>query len=122
MAGGAVAVFFVWINLAIADYFGVARTLSLQFERLPSRDLATSVSWALYAVLLLAIGMARSIRALRWVSLAFLILTIGNVFLYDLAELQDLYRVLSLLGLAISLIGVSLAYQRFVFSADKDPR
>ena len=122
MAGGAVAVFFVWINLGIADYFGVTRTLSLQFERLPARDLATSISWALYAVLLLAIGMARSIRALRWVSLAFLLLTIGKVFLYDLAELKDLYRVLSLVGLAVSLIGVSLAYQRFVFSADKERR
>jgi len=44
-----------------------------------------------------------------------LILTIGKVFLYDLGELEDLYRVASLVGLAISLLLVSLAYQRFVF-------
>ena len=42
-------------------------------------------------------------------------LTIGKVFLYDLGELKDLYRVASLVGLAFSLILVSLAYQRFVF-------
>jgi hypothetical protein len=33
-----------------------------------------------------------------------------------------LYRVLSLLGLAFSLIGVSLAYQRFVFGQKSSPR
>jgi uncharacterized membrane protein len=35
--------------------------------------------------------------------------------LHDLGELEDLYRVASLVGLALSLILVSLAYQRFVF-------
>ena len=44
-----------------------------------------------------------------------LLVTIGKVFLYDLGALQDLYRVGSLVGLAVSLILVSLLYQRFVF-------
>ncbi len=47
----------------------------------------------------------------RWL----LSLTLVKVFLYDLGELRDLYRVASLLGLALSLIAVSLVYQRFVF-------
>jgi uncharacterized membrane protein len=59
--------------------------------------------------------MARDSSALRWLSLGFLVLSIGKVFLHDLGELHDLYRVASLVGLAISLILVSLAYQRFVF-------
>ena len=41
--------------------------------------------------------------------------TIGKIFLYDVGELSDLYRVGALLGLALSLIVVSLVYQRFVF-------
>lgn len=49
-------------------------------------------------------------------SLAIWLLTVGKVFLYDLGQLRDLYRVLSLLGLAMSLIAISLAYQRYVFS------
>jgi len=48
-------------------------------------------------------------------------LTIAKVFLYDLGELQDLYRVASLLGLAVSLILVSLAYQRFVLRREPAP-
>ena len=43
------------------------------------------------------------------------ILAIGKVFLRDLGHLEGLYRVGSLTGLAVSLLVVSLFYQRFVF-------
>ena len=112
---GAIAVGFVWINLAIADLFGEGPALTLRFGRTPARDLTVSIAWALYALGLLILGMLRDLTALRWVSLATLLLTIGKVFLYDLGELRDLYRVASLVGLAVSLILVSLLYQRFVF-------
>jgi len=36
--------------------------------------------------------------------------------LYDLGQLRELYRELSLLGLAVSLLAISLAYQRYVFN------
>jgi Predicted membrane protein (DUF2339) len=108
-------VIFVWINVAIADWFATGPVIRFAFERLPARDLTTSIAWALYALLLLGIGMARKNGALRWVSLALVVVTIFKVFLYDLGELRDLYRVASLLGLAVSLILISLAYQRFVF-------
>ncbi|MDH3524904.1 MAG: DUF2339 domain-containing protein, partial [Acidobacteriota bacterium] len=111
----AILVVFVWLNLTIVDAFAGGSALSLSLERLPARDLTLSLAWILYAVLLLALGMARRSVALRWISLAFLVLAIGKVFLYDLGELRELYRVGSLVGLALSLLLVSLAYQRFVF-------
>jgi uncharacterized membrane protein len=55
-------------------------------------------------------------------SLGLLILTIAKVFLHDLGELRDLYRVASLVGLALSLLAVSLAYQRFVFRDTAEER
>ncbi len=112
---GAITVVFAWINLTIFDFFSTGRELTFTFERAAARDLTLSLGWALYALLLLGIGFRRDSEALRWVSLAFLVLTIGKVFLYDLGELEDLYRVASLVGLALSLMLVSLAYQRFVF-------
>jgi Predicted membrane protein (DUF2339) len=124
MAAGlaGLAVVFVWLNLAIADWFGGDAVLRLDFERLPARDLVTSIAWALYALVLLALGVRRRSGALRWGSLGLMMVTIAKVFLYDLGELQDLYRVASLLGLAVSLIVVSLAYQRFVLRRDDDAR
>ncbi len=116
-----IALLFAWINLAIADWFGTGDSLTLDYARRPARDLTTSIAWALYAVVLLSLGVWRKSSGLRWVSLAVMLVTIGKVFLYDLGELKDLYRVVSLLGLAISLIGVSLAYQHFVFRKSDAP-
>jgi uncharacterized membrane protein len=112
----AVMVVFVWLNLAIADWFSTGQNLTLSFGATPAQRLTVSLAWAAYGLLLLGIGMARGSQGLRWVSLAFLMCTIGKVFLYDLGHLRDLYRVFSLVGLASSLLLVSFLYQRFVFS------
>jgi len=113
-----VAVVFVWINLAIADFFATGPNLELDFQRLPARDMTTSVAWAVYALVLLAIGVRSRSSSMRWLSLGLLVFTLGKVFLHDLGELEDLYRVASLVGLALSLIIVSLIYQRFVFRSE----
>ncbi|MFA6560458.1 MAG: DUF2339 domain-containing protein [Verrucomicrobiia bacterium] len=106
---------FALINLEIADYYSAGRYLELQWERRYDRDLTTSVAWGLYALALLIIGMWRKVKPLRFISLGFMLLTIGKVFLYDLSSLTGLHRILSFLGLAVALIAVSLLYQRFVF-------
>src|SRR5262249_21934254 len=111
----AIAVVFVWINLAIANWFATGPVLTLSFGDRPAQRLTVSIAWGIYALVLLGIGVARDSGGLRWISLLFLLFTIGKVFLYDLGALTDLYRVASLVGLAASLILVSLLYQRFVF-------
>lgn len=114
-AAAAILVLFAWVNLTIVDWFATGPELTIPRERLPARDLSISMAWALFALGLLALGVLRTSMALRITSLALVVVTIGKVFLYDLAHLQDLYRVGALVGLALSLIGISLAYQRFVF-------
>jgi uncharacterized membrane protein len=106
---------FALINLEIADYFSPGRYIVLGGERSYARDLTTSLAWGIYAMGLLVVGVWRGVRELRYLSLAFLLLTVGKVFLYDLANVGGLYRILSFLGLGVSLILVSLFYQRFVF-------
>ncbi len=49
-----------------------------------------------------------------------MVLTVGKVFLYDLAKVGGIYRALSFLGLAVSLFAVSLLYQRLAFRTAKD--
>ena len=111
----AIVVIFVWINLTIADWFASGTTLSLRFGESPAQRLTVSIAWGVYGLILLGWGMGRDSVGLRWLSLCFLLVTIGKVFLFDLGDLRDLYRVASLVGLAVSLILVSLLYQRFVF-------
>jgi len=114
LGAAAIVVNFVWLNLAVFDAFSVDRTLRIQFERAPARDLSLSIAWALYALALLAVGIRRGWLALRWTSLVLVLATVLKVFLYDLGELRDLWRVASLVGLGLSLIVVSLAYQRLL--------
>jgi len=116
LGGAAILVIFAWINLAVLDAFAESDRMTFDFQHRPARDLTLSISWAVYALALLGLGLLRRVAALRWVSLVFLVLTIIKVFLHDLGELTDLFRVASLVGLAVSLIVVSLLYQRFVFT------
>ena len=106
---------FVLINLEIADAFSTGSYVNFDWEHDYARDLITSMAWGLYGLVLLGIGMWRQSRALRFVSMGFMLLTIAKVFLYDLSNIHGIYRPLSFLGLAVSLILVSLLYQRFVF-------
>ena len=79
------------------------------------------MSWVLYALTLLITGMRQSGRGQRFFSLGLMLLTVGKVFLYDLAKVGGIYRALSFLGLAVSLFVVSLLYQRLAFRTAKDP-
>ncbi|MDX1681920.1 MAG: DUF2339 domain-containing protein, partial [Phycisphaeraceae bacterium] len=74
-----------------------------------------SAAWIGLGLTLLAAGVRWASPAIRWSSLAIMLVAIAKVFLLDTRQLQDLYRVLSFLGLGLSLIGLGWVYQRFVF-------
>lgn len=76
---------------------------------------AYSAAWILFGVALLASGVVSRSLTLRWASLVVMLAAVLKVFLWDLSELKDLYRVFSLLGLGASLLLLAFVYQRFVF-------
>jgi len=124
MASTAILVLFAWVNLTIFDIFAPGRELTIPLDRMPARDLSLSLAWALFALGMLAVGLLRKSMPLRVASLLLILLTSAKTFLYDLGHLSDLYRVASLAGLAVSLIVISLVYQRFVFrkeEAEEEP-
>jgi uncharacterized membrane protein len=83
----------------------------------PSERYTYSAAWILYGLALLVAGLLRKSggRALRFGSLAIMLLAVGKVFLSDTARLSDLYRVFSFFGLGVSLLVLGFLYQRFVF-------
>lgn len=112
----ALVTLFAWANVAVLDVFSTGARITLEAAS-QARDLSMSLVWAAFGTALLILGMRRGTRALRWSSLVLVLATAGKVFLADLRALEDLYRVASLVGLAVSLLGISLLYQRFVFRA-----
>ena len=72
-----------------------------------------SIAWALFALLLLVIGIWRKIPATRYAALGLLSATLVKLFFHDLAQLNQLYRIGALVGVAIVAMLASFAYQRF---------
>jgi len=65
-----------------------------------------------FGAILLTLGFSRHSAFLRWQALVLLAVSIGKVFLVDVSELSQGYRILSFLGLGALLLGVSFVYQR----------
>ena len=57
-------------------------------------------------------GLVRDMRPLRLGGLALLGVAAVKVFLYDLKELESIYRALSFIALGLLLLGGAFAYQR----------
>jgi hypothetical protein len=110
---------FVWINLEIANAFTGMERFTLRYEHTQTRDLFVSIAWLVYAIALLLVGVSKGRSGLRWASLVLMLLTIGKVFLFDLGHLEGLHRAASVAGLGVSLLLVSVLYQRFVFRRPK---
>ncbi len=73
----------------------------------------TYSAWSmLFGAVLLAAGFWRKSAFLRWQALVLLALSIAKVFLIDMRQLTQGYRILSFLGLGALLLTVSFAYQR----------
>lgn len=77
-----------------------------------TRELMISVTWALYATGLVVVGLYRRYAPIRYFGIALFGITIVKVFFRDLADLERIYRVLSIMGLGVLLLLTSYLYQR----------
>ena len=75
---------------------------------------AVSAAWIATAIAAFLAGIRLERQTIRLAGLAILALAVGKVFLLDLFELGGLWRIASIIGLGLCLIGVGWAYTRFV--------
>jgi uncharacterized membrane protein len=75
---------------------------------------AISATWIVTALLIFATGIGLDRQNVRYGGLAILVLAILKVFAIDLFQLGGLWRIASIIGLGLCLIGVGWAYTRFV--------
>ncbi len=119
-AGGAILLFLL-LNIEIADYYSAGPAITFNFSAALAQDLTYTLGWALFAVALLATGIAARSKPARVSAIILLVVTILKCFVHDLARLGGLYRVISFVGLALCLALVALALQKFVLSLRKEP-
>ena len=76
-------------------------------------SLTLSILWAIYAALLIIVGIARSSRWIRLAGLGLLAVPIVKLFAYDVFSLEREFRVAAFLGLGVILVVGGFLYQRY---------
>jgi uncharacterized membrane protein len=112
------AVVSLWLVCSIETHtFFVARSLAARLLEDADHQrwlgqMALSVVWATYAAVLAAIGFVRRSSAIRWASLSLFALTVVKAMLVDIAQLQQLYRIIVFFVLGVLLLLVAWAYHK----------
>ncbi len=115
---GVLGVLLLWFVLSV-DTYGYFHALAdsqlggEEAERMRwLGQVALSALWSVYALGVLAVGFVRRVPTVRWTALFIFAMTIGKVFLHDMAGLKEIYRILAFFILAILLGLAGWAYQR----------
>lgn len=118
---------FLLVNIEIADAFTPAGEMvrfrfgdHLAPEMLLKRHMTYSIAWGSFALTLLIVGIVKRLRAPRYAAIALLCVTVLKLFFYDLANLNQLYRIGALIGVAVIATLASFAYQRFFAAGSKE--
>ena len=69
--------------------------------------------WTVYATTLLVLGFRLNRARLRWLAMALYGAAVLKLFVVDMANVQQLYRILAFFVLAVVLGLVARTYQRF---------
>jgi len=75
-------------------------------------QMVLSVFWGLVGVGTVVAGLRRDLRFVRGAGLILLGVTVAKVFVFDLATLTSIYRVVSCVGLGLLLLAGALTWQR----------
>jgi uncharacterized membrane protein len=76
-------------------------------------NLGLSLLWAIYAVVLIVLGVARRWRWVRVAGLSLLAVPVVKLFAFDSLVLEQEYRVISFIVLGLILVASGLFYQRY---------
>jgi uncharacterized membrane protein len=112
LGSGTALVYLASIGIVSAFQPGAVQ---LDTGNLTARELGQallSAFWSVLGVGLLWAGLRRNLRPLRLAGFALLTVAVGKVFLYDMAALDQGYRVLSFVVLGLLLLAAAFAYQR----------
>ena len=100
------------MSYEIITYFE-SRAALLSVNLREAMHLSLTVLWTVYAIAIIAVGIARQAGDIRRAGLVLLALPMVKLFVYDVFLLEQGYRVAAFITLGILLLGTGLAYQRY---------
>ena len=113
----ALVLFMSFVSLMVKVWFeGQHITLGGESD---AESYCLSLAWLICAGGLFVAGINMARKSVRLGGLVVMALTVLKVFLVDLSDLSGLWRIASLLGLGLCLVGMGWLYTRFVKQADE---
>jgi uncharacterized membrane protein len=102
-------------SVAIVDTAGVTAS----GDSRQAGQVLLSAFWAVTGLGAIVYGLLRDVQRFRLGGLTLLALAVAKVYTYDLAELEELSRVLSFIALGLLLLVGAFAYQRIQVGVGK---
>ena len=100
------------LNIEIAHWFNTGEFLSFEYTGRLAEALTYTLAWALFGFITIGLGLWKRKTTVSKVGAGIMGLALLKFFLSDIWQLQSLYRILGLFGLAILLIVASFWYQK----------
>lgn len=88
----------IQLTYRFAAHIAFLTFLGFELSRLDNGQGWISLSWGVYGIILLLIGLRMNIQRFRLVGMGTLLLLVGKLFLVDLAHLETIWRVLLFIG------------------------
>ena len=107
--GGGLFWLMLQVRLLFPDADDLLRGWSSRSD--PTRFYAYSLAILLYGIVVLVVGLRMKHRDMRLAALGVIALAIFKVFIFDLSDLEGLWRAASFIGLGGSLIGIAYLYR-----------
>jgi uncharacterized membrane protein len=95
------------------DYQTPVDRFNLYNKYLYAQRLSLSIIWAIYSAALIVFGFVKRHAPSRILAIVLFAVTIFKVFIIDMKGLQNIYRIISFIGLGVILLCVSFLYTRF---------
>ena len=103
----------LWGLTLEAVHFFDARTSRLGADTFGAQQLSLTVLWAVYAVGVIGVGIARQSSRIRLAGIALLAVPLVKLFGFDVFLLEREYRVAAFVTLGVLMLGTGLVYQRY---------
>lgn len=100
------------LTLEAVHYFD-SRADRLRTDTFSAQQLSLTVLWAVYAVGVIGVGIARQSSNIRLAGMALLAVPLVKLFGFDVFLLEREYRVAAFVTLGVLMLGTGLAYQRY---------
>jgi uncharacterized membrane protein len=113
----ALVLFMTFVSLMVKVWFE-GQQIALGGES-DAESYSLSLAWLVCAGGLFVAGLKLARKSIRLGGLIVMVLTVLKVFLVDLSDLGGLWRIASLLGLGLCLVGMGWLYTRYVKPADE---